>query len=198
MATIRRESEKLQGKDLIQVGIFTAIYFVVVFAMAMLGYIPIFMPLLCVLVPIIGGIPFMLFLTKVKKFGMIMIMSIIMGILMLLTGMSYHSIYIGAISGLIAEIVYKSGQYKSSSKAVLTCGFFSIWVWGNFVPFFTNIEGYFATRQDYGQEYIDALTRLMPMWMFPTLLIAAFISGIIGGLLGRAVLRKHFMKAGIA
>ena len=42
---------KLQGKDLINVGIFTAIYFVVMMAIAMLGFIPIFLPLLIVLVP---------------------------------------------------------------------------------------------------------------------------------------------------
>ncbi len=33
---------KLQGKDLINVGIFTAIYFVVMMAIAMLGFIPYF------------------------------------------------------------------------------------------------------------------------------------------------------------
>ena len=38
--------KKLQGKDLINVGIFTAIYFVVFMAVAMLGFIPIFLPLL--------------------------------------------------------------------------------------------------------------------------------------------------------
>ena len=148
-------NKRLKGKDLINVGVFTAMYFVIVFAVALLGYIPIFMPLLCVLVPIVGGIPFMLFLTKVKKFGMIWIMSVIMGILMLLTGMGFYSILVGAVSGLIA-------------------------------------------RQGYGQEYIDALTRLMPPWMCPVLLIAAFLSGLIGGLLGKAALKKHFQKAGIA
>ena len=192
------KNEKLKGKDLINVGIYTAIYFVIIFALAMLGYIPIFMPLLCVIGPIIGGIPFMLFLTKVKKFGMILIMSIIMGILMLLTGMGYYALIIGTVSGLIAELVYRSGHYKSVSKAVLTSGIFSVWMWGNFIPLFTNIEGYFSTRQDFGQEYIDALTALMPGWMCPTLLIAAFVSGIIGGFLGKAILKKHFVKAGIA
>ena len=39
-------NNKLQAKDLINVGIFTAIYFVVFFAGMMLGYIPIFIPLL--------------------------------------------------------------------------------------------------------------------------------------------------------
>lgn len=191
-------NEKLKGKDLINIGIFTAIYFVIVFAVSMLGFIPIFMPLLCVIVPIIGGIPFMLFLTKVKKFGMIFIMSILMGILMLLTGMGYYAIIIGIVSGLIAEGIYKSGQYKSSSKAILTSGVFSLWCWANFIPLFTNIEGYFSTRQSFGREYIDALTSLMPTWMCPTLFIVAFVSGIIGGLMGKAVLKKHFKKAGIA
>ena len=76
----------MKGKDLINIGIFTAIYFVVTLVVAVLGFIPIFLPLLAVLVPILGGIPFMLFLTRVKTFGMIWIMSVIMGIMMLLTG----------------------------------------------------------------------------------------------------------------
>ena len=38
----------------------------------------------------------------------------------------------------------------------------------------------------------------MPPWMCPVLLIAAFLSGLIGGLLGKAALKKHFQKAGIA
>jgi energy-coupling factor transport system substrate-specific component len=192
------KNEKLKGKDLINVGIYTAIYFVIIFALAMLGYIPIFMPLLCVIGPIIGGIPFMLFMTKVKKFGMILIMSIIMGILMLLTGMGYYSLIVGTVSGLIAELIFRSGNYKSTSKAVLASGVFSIWMWGNYIPLFTNIEGYFSTRQDFGQEYIDTLTKLMPAWMCPTLLAAAFVSGIIGALVGKAILKKHFTRAGIA
>jgi energy-coupling factor transport system substrate-specific component len=140
----------------------------------------------------------MLFLTRVKKFGMILMMSVIMGILMLLTGMGYYSILVGVITGWIAEMVYQSGNYGSAKKAVLTSGVFSLWIWGNFIPLFTNITGYFSTRQDFGQAYIDALTRLMPLWMCPTLLVAAFVGGILGGLLGRAVLKKHFIKAGIA
>ena len=124
-------------------------------------------------------------------------MSVIMGILMLLTGMGFYSILVGAVSGLIAELIFKSGNYRSASKAVLTSGVFSVWVWGNFVPLFLNIEAYFSTRQGYGQEYIDALTRLMPLWMCPVLLVVSFISGIIGGLLGKAALKKHFHKAGI-
>ena len=75
---------KLKGRDLINVGIYGAIYFVILFAIAMLGMIPVFLPLLSVLVPLIGGVPFMMFLTKVKKPGMIFIFAMIMGVMMLL------------------------------------------------------------------------------------------------------------------
>ncbi|MFT3952301.1 MAG: MptD family putative ECF transporter S component [Oscillospiraceae bacterium] len=190
--------QKLKGKDLMNVGIYTAIYFAVVFAVAMLGYIPVLMPLLCVLVPLLAGVPFMLFLTKVKKFGMVWIMSMMLGILMLLTGMSYYAMLVGVVSGLISELILKSGKYASLPKMVLTAGVFSFWVWGNFIPLFTDIDGYFSSRQDYGQEYIDTLTRILPLWMCPVLFITAFVSGICGGLLGKALLKKHFRKAGIA
>ena len=190
-------NNKLKGKDLVNVGIYSAIYFVIVMALAMLGYIPIFMPLLCVIGPLLCGIPFMLFLTKVKKFGMILIMSLIMGVLMLLTGMGYYSLIVGAISGLVAELVYRSGKYQSASKAVLTSGVFSIWMWGNYIPLFTNPDGYFSTRQSFGQEYIDTLTSLMPTWMCPALFVSCIVFGILGGLLGRTLLKKHFAKAGI-
>ncbi|MCM1330801.1 MAG: MptD family putative ECF transporter S component [Ruminococcus sp.] len=191
--------EKLNGKDLINVGIYSAIYFVIVFACAMLGMIPFMYPMLAVIVPIVGGIVFMLFLTKVKKFGMIWIMSVIMGILMLLTGMSWYSLAIGAFSGLAAEFIYKSGNYSSAAKGVLTHGVFSLWVFGNFLLFYLSHDSYMATREEMlGKEFVDTLNKLLPMWSWIILLAVCFICGIIGGFLGRKMLKKHLTKAGIA
>ena len=53
---------KLNGRDFINIGIYAAIYFVIVMALAMTGLIPIFLILLSSMIGIIGGIPFMLFL----------------------------------------------------------------------------------------------------------------------------------------
>ncbi len=188
----------MKGKDLINIGIFSAIYFAILFVVAMLGFIPIFLPLLAVIVPIIGGIPFMLFLTKVRKFGMIWIMSIVMGLLMLLTGMSWPPLAVSVVSGLLAELVYKSGNYQRASKAVLTNGVFSLWVAANYLPLFFAAEAYWASRQNFGQAYIDTVTKLMPTWMCPVMFAVAFVCGILGGLLGKSLMKKHFEKAGIA
>ena len=188
----------MKGKDLINIGIFSAIYFVIVFIVAMLGFVPIMLPMLAVLVPIIGGVPFMLFLTRVKKFGMIWIMSIIMGLLMILTGMSWPPLAVSAVTGLIAELVFRAGKYRSAAMAVLTNAVFSLWVAANYLPLFFAADKYWESRKDYGQDYIDSVNKLMSKWMCPTLFAAAFVCGIIGGLLGRKLMKKHFEKAGIA
>ncbi len=196
--TTSKNSNRLTGKDLINVGIYSAIYFVIIMILAMTGYIPIMMPLLCVFGPLIGGIPFMLFLTKVKKFGMILIMSIIMGIMMALTGMGFYSLPVAVASGLIAELIWNRAKYRKATASVFVCGVFNIWMWGNYLPLFTNPEGYFSTRQDFGADYEKALTALLPPWMNPVLLASCFVFGVLGGLLGRVLLKKHFIKAGIA
>lgn len=195
---VREGSRRLNGKDLINVGIYSAIYFVIIMALAMLGYIPIIMPLLCVIGPLAGGIPFMLFLTKVKKSGMILIMSVIMGILMALTGMGLYSLPVAVLSALVAEWIWKRSDYSGAKASVLVCGFFNIWMWGNFIPLFVNPDGYFSTRVEFGADYEAALTALLPPWMAPVLLVSCFVFGVLGGLLGKALLKKHFIKAGIA
>lgn len=194
-----QQSNRLQGKDLINIGIYTVLYFVIMMLVAWLGYIPIFIPLLVVLVPFVGGIPFMLFLTKVKKFGMVLIMGILIGICMLLTGMGYWALPIGAITGLITEFILKSGGYKSARNSVFGYGVFSIWIFGNFMPFFVGSESYYAILTErFGQAYTNTLSAYLPMWIIPILIIASFVFGILGGLLGKAICKKHFKRAGIA
>ena len=69
------DKKKLNAKDFINIGIFTVIYFVMFFITGMLGYIPIFAVIIPLVLGILGGIPFMLFLTKTGKFGAATIMS---------------------------------------------------------------------------------------------------------------------------
>ena len=191
-------NNRLNAKDLINVGIYTAICAVICTAVAITGIIPIMMVLLVVFVPILTGIPYMLFLTKVQKFGMILILNVLMGALMWATGMSYYALVVGTISGLIAEFIYRAGNYKSKRLGIIAYAVSGLYCWANYFGIFFNAEAYFSTRQNFGQEYIDAVTRLLPAWMCPVLLIVDLVCGIIGGWIGTKVLKKHFEKAGIA
>ncbi|MCQ2601808.1 MAG: MptD family putative ECF transporter S component [Treponema sp.] len=193
-----KTTNRLNGKDFVNIGIFTAIDFIIVTAAAMLGFIPIFMPLLCAIAPLVSGIPYMLYLTKVRKFGMIWIMNILLGLLMFLAGMSYHALIISVFTGLAADLVCKSGNYKSAAKGIISHGVFSIYIAGNFFLLTFMKDKYFATRQTLGSDYIEKLSSYTPVWVFPILILACFIFGIIGALIGKAMLKKHFAKAGIA
>lgn len=191
--------KKLQAKDLINVGIFTAIYFVIFFAGMMLGYIPIFIPLLGFVCPILCGIPFMLYLTKVKKFGMVSLSGIILGLLNLLIGSGVLVLIFGVVFGIVADLILKAGRYSSWKCTLLGNGVFSLWIMG-FVSrmFLTRTEFFESLISGYGQEYVDTLMSYTPNWMYPVLFAVTFIGGILGALLGKAVLKKHFEKAGIA
>ena len=192
-----KQETKLKGKDLINVGIYAAIYCVVTMAIAMLGYIPIMMPLLVVFCPLIGSIPMMLFMTKVRKFGMVTLMGIMIGLFLWITGMGYWPFIFGIVCGFLADLLDKSGNYRSAVKTIIGNGILHIIIFANMIPLYINIDGYFSTRQDFGQEYIASLTSIMQPWTAPVLLIASFVCGVIGAIIGQKLLKKHFVKAGI-
>ena len=128
----------LQPKDLINIGIFTALYFIIIMAVAMLGYVPIFIPLLSVICPLIGGIPYMLYITKVRHFGMVFIMGTILGLLMGLGGMGVFAFITGPVCGLLADLVLRSGNYNSAGRAIISHGVLSVWLIGNYIPIVMN------------------------------------------------------------
>jgi len=193
------KSKQLQAKDLINVGIYTAIYFVIFFAGMMLGYIPIFIPLLGLVCPILCGIPFILYLTKVKKFGMVTLTGVILGLLNLIMGSGVLVLVAGVIFGIVSDLILRAGKYQSWKCTLLGNGVFSLWIMGYVSRMFLTRDAFFSSLvSSYGQKYANTLMSYTPGWMFPVLFVVTFIGGILGALLGKAVLKKHFEKAGIA
>ena len=72
------EKKKLQARDFITIGIFTAILWVVQMVIMYLGFLsPLIVAGYAVLIPIVTGIPMMLYYARIEKFGMLTITSII-------------------------------------------------------------------------------------------------------------------------
>ena len=111
-------NQKLQAKDLINIGLFTVLYFVLGCCVAIpIGFVPIFLPILGALWTLITGIPFMLFAVRVKKFGLVTIMAILAGILMGLTGMGFWGVPMGVVFGLLGGLIGKALLKKHFAKA---------------------------------------------------------------------------------
>ena len=193
-------NEKIQAKDLISLGLFTVLYFVLGCCVAIpIGFVPVFLPVLGALWTLITGIPFMLYAVRVKKFGLVTIMAILSGLLMGLTGMGYWGILTGAVFGVLGDLLMKSGEYRSTKKTILGYGVFSLWMVGTYIPMYFMVE---QSRADFaagfGEEYADKVMSVMPAWSLILVVAGIFVFAILGGLLGKAVLKKHFVKAGIA
>ena len=64
---------------------------------------------------------------------------------------------------------------------------------------FIDREAFFSspTRQGLGEDFINTINTLLPAWMCPVMLVICLVCGILGGLLGKKLLKKHFSKAGI-
>lgn len=82
--------KKLKARDFITIGIFTAILWVVQMVIMYLGFLsPFIVAGYTVLIPIVTGIPMMLYYARIEKFGMLTITSVIVAILLFIFGMGF-------------------------------------------------------------------------------------------------------------
>ncbi len=199
MEVIGMSKKKMDVKDLINVGIFTAIYYILLVVAGFLGYIPIFSALFPLVVALLCGIPFVLFLTRAKTFGMITIMGVLLGILNFAFGQGWYSIVTGLLCGLLADLICKTGEYKSWKHMVVCFCVFSEWVIGSMLPMWIMKDSYFEMMRDMqGAAFAESLESLITGWMLALLIVLTAVAAIIGAYLGKAVLKKHFARAGIA
>ena len=98
-------TKKLTGKDLINVGIYTAMTLVIFFVVGLLTALPVVYPFLFIIWPIVCGIPMMLYYTKIQKFGMLTITGIIGGIFFYLIGYGWIGLLGWVLGGILSDVV---------------------------------------------------------------------------------------------
>ena len=192
-------SEQLNVKDLITVGIFAVIMIVLIFLFGMLGYIPILMLGLPIIAALICGIPYMLFLTRVSKFGMVTLLGLILGIVMFLSGHTWIPILVFTFFAFIADCILKMGDYSSVKNAIISHGVFIMGIMGNMLPFFILKDSFMdAMRTSMGNDYVNVIAPFLTYEVLIILFILTFLCGIVSAYIGTIVLKKHFERAGIA
>ncbi len=193
------ESARLNGKDLINVGVYTAIMVFVVFVVGLLNAFPPAYPVSMVLWPLAGAIPMMLYYTKIKKFGMLTLTGIITGLFFFLLGYTWVALVVMSVAGLAADVMLKLGGYQRFAAHALSYAVFCLgMISAPLLLWFAGPAYWDGIEQSMGTEYAEALQEFMPPWMLYVALPVLFLSGLAGAFLGRRMLRKHFVRAGIA
>ena len=84
----------------------------------------------------------MLYYARIEKFGMLTITSVIVAILLFIFGMGFLGAPICIAAGVIADLIAKSGKYKSWKKTVISCGMFNLWVSASYLPLILTADSY--------------------------------------------------------
>lgn len=193
-----KNTTRLNGKDLLNVGIFTAVYFVLnLLVAAVLGLIPAVSMLVPLVSSFILGIPMMLYFMKIKKFGMVLITYIVYGVLLALAGVGIYTLVLGIVFALIAELLLRLGKYQKPNLAILAFAIASIGANGNVLSMVLASTEYLERKAaTYGSEYMQLMqSYFSEWWVLPLLALSAFLGGLLGGLLGKSVFKKHFIRS---
>lgn len=193
------EMEKLKIKDLVTIGVFTVIYFVLMFLSGMIGMVPILYLAYPAVAGIITGIVIMLFMAKVQKPWGLFILGLICSFIVIAMGNTYIILIHAVISMGIAEFVRKIGGYKSFKYNMLSFTIFNTWICGFLMQILLAKDKVIEVAETRGMGY-DYIMKLIALLNFQNMIfvyIGAIVGGIIGAYIGKVFLKKHFEKAGI-
>ena len=195
-------TNKLTIPDLISIGVFTALYFVLVtiatFSSALLfpGFNNVVLPAFCAL---ISGCVYMLLVAKLQKFGGISVLGIVMGLFFMTSGHFIISFAANIVMGMVADFVAKAGNYKSKKGLLLSYVLFSYGLFGPIIPMWFMKDAYVANLEARGKDatYIAELFANINMGTFILAVVLTLVCALIGGWFGQKMIKKHFVKAGI-
>ncbi|MDO5732881.1 MAG: MptD family putative ECF transporter S component [Eubacteriales bacterium] len=190
--------KKLTVKDFVNIGVFAVVYFVVIFAVGMMGVVPILFLVYPTIGGIVAGTVVMLFMAKTAKPWAFLIFGMLTPILMFIMGHTYL-LPLGSLAvTLIAELVRRSGGYRSLAKERIACAIFNCWVCFSHMQMLLLHDKYMELVNMMGENYGPKLERLITWPNMALVALGALVGGYIGAIIGSKLLKKHFQKAGIA
>ena len=203
MSNIRTTGKKSSNtlvRDLVNVGIFAALYVVLSFLSSSIGYIPALIVFSTGSIALVTSIPLFLFFSKVERsilcglifcgfFGTAMFV-MGQGILMLAI-----SLLVGLLAGSCIKFIGKSFAGLFSANIVMSFMSSSM-----MLPLWTSTEEYLEyTRTMCDAGYVAKLAELSQSpWPLVAIYAFGILGAIVGGLVARRVMKKHFERIGLA
>ena len=191
------KEQKLKIKDLVTIGVFAVIYLVIMFSVGMIGVIPILFLVYPTILGIVSGTVVMLFMAKVQKPWALLIFGMLTPIFMMVEGHTYILVLHAFVVILIAELIRRAGNYNSFKYNMLSFAIFNTWICGSLMQMLWAREKYIEIAMVMGEEYVNALIKLVTYPHMALVYLGAILGGLIGANIGRILLKKHFIKAGI-
>lgn len=199
---LKSKKKNIQMKDLISIGVYTAIYFIICAISAALtvfiipGYSYAFIPVISAL---LSGTIYMLMVAKVPKFGAISIMGSIMGVFFFIIGRFPGATVIAIVISVLADLIAYGFKYRNKLGILFSYIVFSFSLIGPVVPmlFFPTFYMEELTEQGRDMNYIEGVFSSVSDYTMIILTVLIIVLSIVGGIFGQRMMKKHFEKAGI-
>lgn len=198
---MNNKKKVLTAKDLIATGIFSVL---LLLAAMITGGPFCAVPTLTFYFPIgaavLAGPIFMLFIAKVPKHGALVIVGALLCILGTLTGMHWGMNFGFLICATIASVIAGVGKFKDKVLNLIAYIVYCFGPMGTYFVFFFNKESWvsFMLKKGTEQDYIDKMSEVATGTTMLIMVIGTIIVATLSGLLGLRLMRKQFVKAGIA
>lgn len=190
--------EKLKTKDLIYAGAFAAIYLVLMLLIVMVSgmILPILYLLSPFIVGLVGATVYLVYVSKVKKFGAILILSVLFALIA--GAQSIYAVVWIILTGVLAELVARAGQYQSKKMFMFSYWVFNLNMVGPFMMLVIAKEKFIELSRQYrGAAFAETIDKFTPNWIIFVLAGIALIGAILGTVIGGSLIKKHFEKAGV-
>lgn len=193
---------RLGTRDLINVGVFAALYFVVVFGTGMLGIIaPWVMFLGYALGILLNGIVIALYVSRTPKFGALGLIGLINGLLFWATGHPWFTPILAPLLGLAGDAILAARRRDglSAKRFPLAYAVMSLWYIVPLLPIVLDPAGYWQyVNETMGADYSRRMQDLFQAWVLPAWAVGILILGLLGGMIGVRATRRHFERSGLA
>ena len=192
---------KISVKDLITIAIFSVILSLLFrFAAIISAVLPVLNSFSSAIGLLLCGTVWVCLLAKVPKKFCIGTLCIVISMLAFITGAIWTMVLGILAGGLIAEIINNFGKQNSTIVSMAAYAAFGIFFhFGSFgiLFFFSNYWSKYASKIGVNEKYIDSVSEAITLPVFCLSCAAVVIGAILGVLLGRYILKKHFIKAGL-
>ena len=198
------KSNKFKTKDFVFIGIMTVVYIAV---FMVIGFVTAAInPFLHAFSPAITGLvvgTIYLFLAiKVPKFGVFTISQLLLIMIVLILGMGYLPWLIGMFIGaLLGDIAANTSKYKNKYTIAIASGFICLGsASGGVIPVLFFVEHYKKfcfERMQMNETQVEQSIAASAGYLGVIILIATFVLGFAGVLIGSKILGKHFKNSGI-
>ena len=196
---MNERKKRLNARDLITLGIFNAIAIVcyaVVVALVCTTVMGLFFSTAVAF--LVLGTVYMVTVAKVRKRGTYFVCGLIMSVVGLIGGRIFTTV--GCIAGgVIAELLV--GDYSKVRRVILAyCSYAVAVALGIYLPAFMMGAEYIAkmgAKRGMTLETAQSYMGLYTPTMLAIVIAANIVGALAGALIGRKVLKKHFIKAGL-